>query len=131
MTRRAQSGRKPRKSNVRHANKGRKFGRERGQRKAFLRNLAGQLITRERITTTEARAKELRGVVERMVTYGKRQNLASLRRLTEKLPKQAAYKMYHELAPRYAERKGGYTRVVKKAQARKSDGAKMAVIEFV
>jgi large subunit ribosomal protein L17 len=116
---------------VRHANKGRKFGRERGQRKAFLRNLAGQLITRERITTTEARAKELRTVVERFVTYGKKQNIAALRRLTQKLPKTAAYKVYHELGPRYASRAGGYTRVVKHARARKSDGAKMAVIEFV
>ncbi|MDP3975081.1 MAG: 50S ribosomal protein L17 [Candidatus Jorgensenbacteria bacterium] len=116
---------------MRHQNKGRKFGRERGQRKAFLRNLAGQLITRERITTTEARAKELRTVVERFVTYGKRQNLASLRLLIQKLPKAAAYKVYHELGTRYASRAGGYTRIVKRAQARKSDGAHMAVIEFV
>lgn len=116
---------------MRHANKGRKFGRERGQRKAFLRNLAGQLITREHITTTEARAKELRTVVERFVTYGKKQNVASLRRLMEKLPKAAAYKVYHELGVRYAGRAGGYTRVVKRASARKSDGAKMAIIEFV
>jgi len=116
---------------VRHANKGRKFGRERGQRRAFLRNLAGQLITRERITTTEARAKELRMVVERLVTYGKKQNVAALRMLVQKLPKAAAYKAYHELGPRYASRAGGYTRVIKQARARKTDGAKMAVIEFV
>lgn len=116
---------------MRHANKGRKFGRERGQRKAFLRNLAGQLVERERITTTEARAKELRMVVERLVTYGKRRNVAALRLLTKKLPKAAAYKVYHELAPRYATRSGGYTRVIKRARARKSDGAKTATIEFV
>lgn len=116
---------------MRHANKGRKFGRERGQRKAFLRNLTGQLIVRERITTTEARAKELRTVAERMVTYGKRQNVAALRRLMEKLPKAAAYKVYHELASRYAARAGGYTRITKKSRARTNDGAKMAVIEFV
>ncbi|MBI2279020.1 MAG: 50S ribosomal protein L17 [Candidatus Brennerbacteria bacterium] len=116
---------------MRHRSKGRKFGRERGPRKAFLRNLAGQLIARERITTTEARAKELRAIAERMVTHGKRQNVAALRRLMEKLPKAAAYKAYHELAPRYASRKGGYTRVTKKTRVRKSDGAKMATIEFV
>jgi large subunit ribosomal protein L17 len=116
---------------VRHGNQGRKFGRERGPRKAFLRNLAGQLVVRERIVTTEARAKELRMVVERFVTHGKKQNLAALRFLTKKLPKAAAYKVYHELAPRYASRAGGYLRVVKRARARKSDAAKMASVEFV
>lgn len=116
---------------MRHANKGRKFGRERGQRKAFLRNLAGQLVTRERITTTEARAKELRGIVERLVTYGKRQNVAGLRLLMRKIPKTAAYKVYHELAGRYEKRAGGYTRIIKRARARRNDGAKMATIEFV
>lgn len=116
---------------MRHAKKGRKFGRERGQRRAFLRNLAGQVITRERITTTEARAKELRVVVERLVTYAKRQNLAALRLLMRRLPKAAAYKAYHELGPRYAGRTGGYTRVIKHARRRASDGAKMATIELV
>lgn len=70
-------------------------------------------------------------VVERFVTYGKRQNLASLRLLMQKLPKGAAYKAYHELGTRYASRAGGYTRIVKRARARMSDGARMAVIEFV
>lgn len=116
---------------MRHLNKGRKFGRERGQRKAFLRNLAGQLIQHERIVTTDARAKELRTKVERFVTYGKKQNLAGLRLLLRTLPKTSAYKVYHELAPRYAERRGGYTRIVKRARARTNDGARMAVIEFV
>lgn len=116
---------------MRHAHRGRKFGRERGPRRAFLRNLAGQLIVRERITTTEARARELRTIVERFVTYGKRRNVAALRLLMSRLSKAAAYKAYHELPVRYASRPGGYTRIVKRARARKSDGAKMATIEFV
>ncbi|MFH1162199.1 MAG: 50S ribosomal protein L17 [Candidatus Jorgensenbacteria bacterium] len=116
---------------MRHLKKGRKFGLTRGKRKAFLRNLVQNLIRHERITTTEARAKELRGVVEKLITHGKRQNLAALRLLIQKLPRAAAYKVYHELAPRYASRRGGYTRVLKQTRVRKHDGSHMATIEFV
>ncbi len=116
---------------MRHLHKGRKFGLKTGPRRSFLRILANNLISHERITTTEARAKELKGIVERYVTYGKQQNLTGLRMLLEKLPKAAAYKIYHEIAPRYKERKGGYTRVTKKSVPRKHDGSKMAVIEFM
>lgn len=116
---------------MRHLNKGRKFGRKRGQRRAFLRILAGNLIVRRRITTTEARAKEIRPVVERYVTHAKQQDVASLRLLLSKLPKNAVYALYHDIAPKYAERKGGYTRITKMVKARKHDAAKMAVIEFV
>lgn len=100
---------------MRHLNKGRKLGLERGPRKAFLKILAANLIQRGKITTTEGRAKEIRPIVERFVSYGKRQNLATLRLLIKKLPKVAAYKIYYEIAPRYAERKGGYTRITKAA----------------
>lgn len=116
---------------MRHRKKGKKFGLKRGPRKAFIRNLASHLIQHERIVTTEARAKELRHVVERFVTHGKKQNLAALRFLMQKLPRVAAYKVYHELAPRYAERRGGYTRVVKRSKVRQHDASKMATIEFV
>lgn len=116
---------------MRHLNKGRKFGRKRGPRIAFLKTLANNLIQHEKILTTEARAKELRMVVERYVTYGKRGDLIGLRRLLQVLPKEAAYKMYHEIAPRYKDRKGGYTRVVKRAKGRKHDASSMAIIEFV
>ena len=116
---------------MRHGVKGRKFGLKMGPRRAFLRILAQNLIRQERITTTEARAKELRGIVERYVTYGKKQNLAGLRLLLQKLPKAAAYKMYHEIAPRYAGRSGGYTRIVKRAKPRAHDSSRMAIIEFV
>ncbi|HXF43927.1 MAG TPA: 50S ribosomal protein L17 [Candidatus Paceibacterota bacterium] len=116
---------------MRHLSKGKKFGRKKSERRAFLKTLAANFIKKEKILTTEARAKELRGIVERMVGYGKNQNLAGLRLLMKSLPKEAAYKMYHEIAPRYASRRGGYTRIVKRAKARQGDGAKMATIEFV
>lgn len=114
-----------------HLKQGRKFGRKRGQRIAFLRALSGNLISRRKITTTEARAKEIRPIVERYVTHAKRQDVASLRLLLTKLPKGAVYALYHEIAPKYAERKGGYTRITKLTAMRKHDGARMAVIEFV
>lgn len=81
--------------------------------------------------TTVARAKELKPIVERFITYGKKQNLHALRLLMKKLPREAAYKVYHEIAPRYLERKGGYTRIVKQSKRRVHDGSKMAYIEFV
>ena len=116
---------------MRHLKKGRKFGRKRGQRRAFLQSLANNLIQHGRITTSEARAKELRPYVERLVTYGKKQNLHGLRLLLQKLPRNAAYKLYHEIAPRYQDRNGGYTRVVKRAERKKQDGSRQATIEFV
>ncbi|RJQ26685.1 50S ribosomal protein L17 [Candidatus Parcubacteria bacterium] len=116
---------------MQHANQGRKFGRERGQRKAFLKSLANNLVRHESITTTEARAKEIKMLVERLVTYGKKQNVAGLRVIMRYLPKTSAYKLYHDIAPRYAERKGGYTRIIKISKPRKHDASKMAKIEFV
>ena len=116
---------------MKHLKKGRKFGRKTGQRKAFMKILANNLVQRGRITTTEARAKELRPFVERLITFGKKQNLHGLRLLLKKLPKDTAYKMYHEIAPRYSERSGGYTRIIKQSAVRKQGGAKKAVIEFV
>ena len=109
----------------------RKFGRKKGQRVAFKKGLASNLIMREKMTTTTARAKELRPVVERMVTTAKKENLASLRKLLAELPKQSAQKMYYEIAPRYKDRNGGYTRIIKVDKRRKRDAAEMSVIEFV
>ncbi len=116
---------------MRHLSKTKKFGLKRGPRKAFMKILAQNLIMKERIKTTEARAKAIRPIVERLVSHGKKQNIAALRMLTEKLPKVAAYKVYHEIAPRYKDRKGGYTRIVKHLAPRKHDAANMATIEFI
>jgi len=116
---------------MRHHNRNRKFGRERNQRRALLRLLAVALVERERIQTTEAKAKELRPFVERVVTHGKKNSLASRRLVIKRLgDKKYVKKMMDVIAPRYSTRSGGYTRIIKLPR-RKSDGSKMAVIEFV
>ena len=116
---------------MRHGKQGRKFGRKMGERRAFKKGLAANLIIRRRMTTTEARAKEVRPIVERYVSYAKRQDVASIRLLLSKLPKGAVYTLYYDIAPKYRERKGGYTRITKLAKRRVHDAAQMAVIEFV
>lgn len=115
-----------------HAKKGRKFSRLRGPRAAFLRNLGNDLIRTGKIETTEARAKEIRPRVERLVTFAKEQTLASRRHILSRVGNaKVADKLYAEYGPRYADRKGGYLRITKLAQSRKRDGARMARIEFV
>ncbi|MBI3046510.1 MAG: 50S ribosomal protein L17 [Candidatus Harrisonbacteria bacterium] len=109
----------------------RKFHRIRGRRKSFLKTLEHNLIMKERVQTTEARAKEIRPLVEQLVTLAKKQQLASLRLLLSRLPKPAALKLYYEIAPKYQGRSGGYLRILKSAARRKRDAAKQAVIEFV
>lgn len=116
---------------MRHLKKGKKFHRKKGQRNALIKSLADNLIIREKIETTEVKAKEIRPVVEKLTTAAKGQTLAGLRLLMSRLPKKSAEKLYYHIAPRYAERKGGYLRIVKSAKMRKNDGAKMAIIEFV
>lgn len=116
---------------MRHLKKGRKFHRKKGQRNALLKNLIANLIVKERMKTTEAKAKETRSATEKLVTIAKKQTLASLRILLSRLNKKAAQKLYYQIAPRYAERKGGYLRIIKLAKLRKNDAAKMAIIEFV
>ncbi|MCD8915828.1 MULTISPECIES: 50S ribosomal protein L17 [Staphylococcus] len=119
----------------------RKLGRTSDQRKAMLRDLATSLIVNERIETTEARGKELRGVVDKLITLGKKGDLAS-RRQAAKIVRDvqiqnedgttqtALQKLFGEIAPRYTERQGGYTRVLK-AGPRRGDGAESAIVELV
>ena len=116
---------------MRHLTKGRKFHRKTGQRTALMKGLANNLIMAERITTTEAKAKELKPEVEKLVTLAKKQDTASLRLLIARIPKQAAEKMFYEVAPKYKGRRGGYLRIVKGMEARMRDGSQMATIEFV
>jgi len=99
--------------------------------KPFLKILANNLILKEKIDTTERRAKDVRPFVERLISYGKKQNLASYRLLIQKIPQAAADKVYYELAPRFKERKGGYLRFTKHTLTRKNDGAKVITVEFV
>lgn len=115
---------------MRHLKKGRKFGRTRDQRRAFLRNLAGQFIVRERITTAEAKAKELAPLVEKLITVAKRNTAASRRALESLLPPEAVEKLNTIIRIRMGARAGGYTRITK-LPPRASDSSRMAVIEFV
>lgn len=109
----------------------RKFHRKKGPRRSFIKILANNLIMKEKIATTEERAKSIRPIVEKMITLGKKQQLAGFRLLLSRLSKQSAEKIYHEIAPRYKERPGGYLRIIKQSRMRKKDGARMATIEFV
>ncbi len=108
----------------------RKFGRKTGQRKALMKSLAYSLALKGKIKTTEAKAKELRPFMEKLVTLGKKETPASKRLLTSRVGVQAAKKIFTDISPKYKERSGGYTRITKMVR-RKSDGASMAVIEFV
>lgn len=112
--------------------KARKFGRMSGARRSFLKGLMHNLIMEEKIKTTEARAKEIKPRVEKLVTLAKRKDVSSLRILIKRLPhKSSAYKLFNEIGPRYAERRGGYLRIVKTTEVRKRDAAPQAIIEFV
>lgn len=117
---------------MRHGNNKRKFGREKNERKALVNSLALNLIVREKIKTTLPKAKELRPFVEKLVTLAKKNDLATKRLVISKLSNRRpeTKKLFEKIAPRYVDRKGGYTRVIKMG-VRKSDGAPMAVIEFV
>ncbi len=110
----------------------RKFHRKKGPRRSFLKNLANNLIVREKILTTETRAKGIRPFVERLVTIAKKQQLHNLRILISRLSnKDTAQKLFYTIAPKYKERAGGYLRIIKQGKNRKRDGAKTAIIEFV
>ena len=116
---------------MRHLKAGRKFGRTSAHRKALFRNLVGALIERERISTTLAKAKELRGKVERTITLGKKGTLHARRQAFKLAPqKEAVQKVFGPLADRYANRPGGYTRIIK-IGPRRGDNASMVFIELV
>ena len=114
-----------------HRVTGRKLSRYRDQRTALLRGLTGELIRHERITTTLAKAKETRIVAEKLITHGKKGTLHHRRLAMAQLPNKAVVKkVFDDVAPRYAERAGGYTRIIRLGR-RQGDGAQMAVIELV
>ncbi len=117
---------------MRHHNKNRKFGRNRAQRGALLKGLAVNLIRAGRIKTTEAKAKELRPYMEKLVTRANIGTLASKRIIISRLMNRAkeSKMLIEEIAPKFKGVAGGYTRVLK-LPPRKSDGAKLALIEFV
>lgn len=124
----------------------RKLGRDSAHRKAMLREMTTQLIINERIVTTEARAKEIRKTAERMITLGKRGDLSARRQAAAfvrneiadvkqendaVVVKSALQQLFSDIAPRYKDRNGGYTRIMKLATARRGDGAPMVILELV
>jgi large subunit ribosomal protein L17 len=115
---------------MRHLNSGRKLNRSGAHRKALLRNLATALIRHEKIRTTDAKAKELRGYADRLVTLGKEATLHAKRRAFDRIrDHEAVAKLFAEIAPRFKEREGGYTRVTK-VGVRHGDAAPVSVIEW-
>lgn len=118
---------------MRHRKAGRKLGRTSEHRKAMFQNMASALIKHEQIKTTLPKAKELRPIVERLVTLGKRGGLHARRQALSRLPQSdqaIVEKLFTTLAERYSGRNGGYTRILK-AGHRYGDNAEMAIIEFV
>lgn len=110
--------------------KTRKLGRKRDQRKALIKGLASNLILQGKIKTTEAKAKEAKPLIERMISKSQSKNFNSFRYAAKFISKVAVKKLVNEIGPKYAERKGGYTRIIKLGR-RSSDSAKMAIIELV
>ena len=116
---------------MRHRKKGRNLSRSPSHRKALLRNMAMSLFQHERITTTTARAKELRPYAERLITLAKRGDLHARRLAARRIAdRDVLGKLFDDIAPRYSERPGGYTRILKLGN-RKGDAAEMALIELV
>ena len=116
---------------MRHRKKGRQLSRTRSHRKATLRNLATSLFQHERIETTTAKAKELRPYAERLITLARRGDVHSRRLAAMKIQdRDVLGKLFDDIAPRYMERPGGYTRVLKLGN-RKGDAAEMSLIELV
>jgi large subunit ribosomal protein L17 len=116
---------------MRHRNSGSKLGRQPAHRRATLRNLVTTVIEHERITTTVTRAKAAKPIVERMITLGKKDTLATRRRAAAFLMTPAAtQKLFADIAPRYSDRAGGYTRIIH-AGFRIGDGAHLAILELL
>lgn len=116
---------------MRHLSKGKKLGRTTAHRKALLRNLVTSFLDKERVTTTVAKAKETRPLAEKMITLAKKNTLHTRRQALAFVTKESTVrKLFDTLGPRFSERPGGYTRIVKTGP-RAGDGAEMAVLELV
>jgi large subunit ribosomal protein L17 len=116
---------------MRHQRSGKKLGRDSAHRKALYANLTGSLIEHGRIKTTEAKAKAVRPIAEKMITLGRRGDLAARRQALAYLRSQeVVHRLFAEVGPRFADRNGGYLRIVKLGP-RPGDGAEMAYLEVV
>ena len=117
---------------MRHLKAGRKLGRNASHRLALMRNLARALIEHERIITTVEKAKEARRFVEKLITLAKRGTLHARRTALSRLPdKEAVRKLFSEIGPRFADRPGGYTRIIKRHERRLGDGGQTAFLELL
>jgi len=116
---------------MRHNNAGRRLGRKTSHREAMFRNMVTSLLSHEKITTTDAKAKEIRSFAEKMITLGKRGDLHSMRLAASFIrEKSVVTKLFSTIAPRYKERSGGYTRIIKLG-VRQGDAAPLSLIELV
>ena len=116
---------------MRHLKSGRQLNRTSSHRKAMLNNLAISILDKERVQTTTPKAKEVRGVVERLITYGKNNTLHSIRTAAKTIKnKDILKKLFEDIGPSYKDREGGYTRVIKVGE-RKGDNAELSIIELV
>lgn len=116
---------------MRHLNTGRKFSRTTAHRQALFRNMATALFRHERIETTDQKAKELRGVVEKLITLAKRGDLHARRQAHQDVRDQEVLaKLFSEIGPRFKTRPGGYTRITK-SRIRKGDNATLSILELV
>src|SRR5512137_1114692 len=116
---------------MRHNNAGRRLGRTTSHREAMFRNLVTSFLNHEKITTTDAKAKEIRSVAEKMITLGKRGDLHALRQAASYIrEKSVVTKLFSTIAPRYKDRPGGYTRIVKLG-VRQGDAAPVSIIQLV
>ena len=116
---------------MRHLKEGRKLNRTSSHRKALLRNLVTSLLEFEKIETTDAKAKELRKVADKMITWGKRGDLHARRQALGVInDKKIVQKLFNDIAPRFRERGGGYTRILKSGR-RRGDNAPLSIIELI
>jgi large subunit ribosomal protein L17 len=116
---------------MRHNKSGRRLGRKTSHREAMFRNMVTSLLNHEKITTTDAKAKEIRSVAEKMITLGKRGDLHSMRLAASFIrEKSVVTKLFATIAPRYMDRPGGYTRIIKLG-IRQGDTAPISMIELV
>lgn len=116
---------------MRHRKKGKILGRKIGPRKALLKSLATNFLLKEKIKTTEAKAKEVKPIIEKLITRARENNINNYRRINSFLQnREATKKLLEEIAPKYKERPGGYCRIVKLG-VRKGDAAKIVILELV
>lgn len=115
---------------MRHKKKVRRLGRNKSHRKSLLRNLAISFFQNKRVRTTQAKAKQLRCIVEKLITVGKKQDLASIRKINSYLNHPDTTRIVLDLAQKMKDRNGGYTRIIK-LNCRRGDSSKMAIIQMV